>query len=70
MSTAELIYERSKALPEKLQKQVLNFVDALDQGKDHPRDDWSGVSLAAALRGMEDDQWPAYTDAQLAEDWR
>jgi hypothetical protein len=39
VSTAELIYERSKALPEKLQKQVLNFVAALDQGKDQPRDD-------------------------------
>ena len=70
VNTAELIYERSKALPAKQQEQVLNFVESLGHEKVHAQDDWSRLSLATALRGMEDDAWPAYSDTQLVEDWR
>jgi hypothetical protein len=70
VSTAELIYERSKGLPADLQEQVLDFVESLGQSKDRLRDEWTSLSLATALRGMEEDSWPAYPDAELVEDWR
>jgi hypothetical protein len=70
VSTAELIFERSRGLPAELQEQVLNFVESLHQSQNQLKEDWSGVSLAAALRGMEQEQWPFYTDAELVEDWR
>jgi hypothetical protein len=70
MSTAELIYERSRALPPELQRQVLDFVAFLDQRQNPPQDDWTELSLAGALRGMETEQWPEYPDHSLVEDWR
>jgi len=70
MSTAELIYERSRALPPELQRQVLDFVAFLDQRQSSPPDDWADLSLASALRGMETEEWPAYPDDCLVEDWR
>jgi hypothetical protein len=70
VSTAELIFERSQTLSAELQEQVLNFVESLHQSQNQLKEDWSGVSLAAALRGMEQEQWPFYTDAELVEDWR
>lgn len=70
VDTAESIFQRSKALPAKLQQQVLDFVEFLGQGKNRPQDDWASLSLATALRGMEEEQWPTYTDTQLVEYWR
>jgi hypothetical protein len=71
VSVAELIYDRSRVLPAELQEQVLDFVAFLGQKNTSPQDaEWTGLSLAAALRGMETDEWPAYPDSCLVEDWR
>lgn len=70
MSTAEKIFERSQTLPAELQEQVLNFVESLAQSQDQLHEDWSSLSLASALRGMEQEQWPPYPDTCLVEDWR
>jgi len=67
VNTAELIYERSKALPAKAQVQVLDFVEFLGQREKPSQDEWTALSLAAAFRGMEEEQWPAYADTDLVE---
>ena len=70
MSTAESIFEKSKALSVPLQKEVLDFVEFLQQKQTTPDDDWSALSLAAAVRGMEDEEWPAYSENDLVEKWQ
>lgn len=70
MSTAERIFEKSKSLPAPLQNEVLDFVEFLHKKPVPPPDDWPALSLTAALRGMEDDRWPVYSDSDLVEKWQ
>jgi len=69
VSTAEWIFEKSKSLPAPLQDEVLDFVEFLQQKQASPEDDWPALSLAAAVRGMEDEEWPEYSEKDLVEKW-
>ena len=70
MSTAEWIFEKTKSLPVSLQHEVLNFVEVLQRKQAAPEEDWAALSLTNALRGMEDEEWPAYSEADLVEKWQ
>jgi len=68
---AYAIYEKVKDLPATDQAEILRLIDRISQGGDARTedDDWTYLSLAAALRGLEDDVWPDYTAEDLLEDW-
>jgi hypothetical protein len=71
MTTMELIVERIRKLPEEKQAEVLDFVEFLDlkSGSAAADEDleWSLFSLAAAMNGMESEEEPEYTLADLKE---
>ena len=75
MTVIEKIQQRVLILPEPMQTQVLDFVEfLLSKSTSVPQEaledmdslDWSNLSLAMALRGMEDEEEP-YTMADLKE---
>jgi hypothetical protein len=70
MKTAEVIYQKVKALPEASQGEVLDFVDYLTQKLRREDATWSEMSLSNALRGMENDVWPDYDEKELKEHWQ
>ena len=71
MSTAELIYQKVKSLPEERQAEILDFVEFLGLkvgvGDTTSERDWFFFSLAAALRGMESENGPEYSLDDLKE---
>ena len=67
ITTAEAILQHLRDLPETQQAEVLEFVTFLEArtaGKDRPEGDlaWSQLSLAAAMRGTEDEPSPYTLD--------
>ena len=77
MVVADRIHDYVRRLPESLQAEVLHFAEYLLYKADRaswPDDgtDWSALSLGLAMRGMEDEETPAYIgkvgDQRLA-DW-
>jgi hypothetical protein len=77
MGYAELI-ERLQALPPNKQAEVFDFVEFLSsrdmKAKTHPRGTWTddefaGMAMAQALRGIEDDP-VTYTTTDLREHWQ
>ncbi len=69
MTTAQVITERLKNLPEESQREVLDFVAFLAEKKqaEHRRKEdanWMALSLQSALRGMESEE-QAYTSADI-----
>jgi len=70
VSTAERIFEKTKTLPPSLQKEVLDFVKFLEQRGSPPQDGWHALSLASALRGMENEEWCAFSDDDLVQKWQ
>ena len=74
MTTAQVIAKHIEALPETVQREVLDFVEFLESRKKHGtvREGgaaWSAFSLASALRGMEDEP-SLYSKADLKESFR
>lgn len=74
MSTAEAIIDRLKGLPDSAQREVLDFVEflAARRAESDAREEdlaWSRLSLAAAMRGMEDEE-ELYTLDDLKERFR
>lgn len=70
MLAAEKIQQFVQRLPQALQMEVLDFVEFLLTRIDHKTAqqedvEWSTLSLAFALRGMELEDMPAYTTADL-----
>ena len=70
MVVAERIKQYLQRLPPSLQTEVLDFVEYLVAKVQHEttRQDelaWSDLSLAMAMRGMEDEDMPTYTTADL-----
>jgi hypothetical protein len=59
---AYAIYEKVRALPAAEQAAVLDFVDTLQNQAREETEAWMALSLAAALRGMEDEVWPDYEE--------
>ena len=74
MTTTQAIVEHLKSLPESARRQVLRFIEYLESRRSEQsarQDDlpWSEFSLAAAMRGMEDEDSP-YSLSDLKEAFR
>lgn len=72
MAVAEKICEQLQNLPEPLQAEVLDFVGYLEaksmrQGVAQEHFTPSEISLALAMRGMEDEELPEYSKNDLKE---
>ena len=72
MATAEKIAEYVRLLPERLQAEVLDFVSFLlskgeQNAPDSDRSEWNRLSLDSAMRGMEADDEPEYSEGDLKE---
>lgn len=71
MAVAERIKQCVERLPEKRQAEVLDFAEYLlmktEREMSENERDWSHVSLAFAMRGMENEPSPDYTTADLKE---
>ena len=75
MSAKEQITDRLEKLPQPLQREVLDFIDFLAQrvaqlegaGEEA---DWEKFSLAQAMSGLENEDSPEYSEADLKEKWQ
>ncbi len=70
MAIAQKIEEYVERMPASFQTEVLHFVEYLvarSEGEKTRREmaAWSETSLAAAMRGMEDEDGPVYTTSDL-----
>ena len=66
MAIVEKIQHYLQRLPTAFQVEVLDFVEyLLAKAERQDERDWSDVSLAFAMRGMEDEDTPVYTVADL-----
>jgi hypothetical protein len=70
MAIAEQIQQYVQKLPASFQAEVLDFVEYLLAKAEretlrHEERAWSDLSLASAMRGMEDEDTPIYTTADL-----
>ena len=67
MAITEKIQQHVQKLPASFQAEVLDFVEYLlaKVRRHHEEGDWSDLSLAFAMRGMEDEVTPLYTTADL-----
>ena len=70
MTISERIHEKLRGLPEPVQREVLDFVEYLAQTLRKEDEEWSQLSMAAALRGLEEEKWPRYDEGDLKEKWR
>jgi hypothetical protein len=67
MTLAEKILHHLSTLPETRQSEVLDFIEFLQKRMAAgSEEDWKQLSLASAMRGMEDETSP-YTPADLKE---
>jgi hypothetical protein len=69
MQLAEIVYNKIRSLPEPAQKEVLDFVEYLEQKSRQDDHRWSLLSLQSAMQGLEDDDWPEYGVEDLRERW-
>lgn len=70
MAMAEQIQESLQRLPAVFQAEVLDFVEYLlakaeREAIQQEEQAWSSISLATAMRGMEDEETPLYTISDL-----
>jgi hypothetical protein len=74
MVVAEQINNKLQKLPLSFQEEVLHFVEFLSQKAEretvNEKQQWSEFSLAQAMRGLEGEDLPEYTEADLKEKWR
>ena len=71
----EHIANRLERLPPSLQREVLDFIEFLSQkvtnGEAASEDAaWQRFSLAQAMKGLDDEESPEYSEADLKERWR
>ena len=69
MTTAERIHEQVQRLPEPLQAEALDFIEFLMQRQSVRKEDldWFHLSLATAMRDIEDEDVPIYDESDLKE---
>ena len=70
MAIAEKIHKYIEELPKPFQEEALDFIEYLlmkAKYKSAQQEDesWSSLSLTSAMRDMEDEDTPLYTDADL-----
>ncbi len=70
MSTVENLVEKVRTINPALQLEVLHYVDYLSVRQSGEDVQESRLSLAMALRGMEDEVWPDYKDEDYLEKWQ
>ena len=70
MDTAQIVGRKMESLPVEVQQEILDFVEFLATKRHTENGPWSAFSLAAALSGMENDDWPEYRDEDFLERWR
>ncbi len=71
MSTVEETVRLMKGLPDQLQAEVRDFVKSLVSGEESKAvvqdRDWTNLSLAGAMREMENEEGPTYSPSDLRE---
>lgn len=75
MIVAEQINSKLQGLPTLYQQEVLHFIEFLSQKAMRREAEteeklWADFSLTQAMRGLEDNDAPEYTEADLKEQWR
>ncbi len=75
MSIQEKITEKIQNLPENKQQEVLVFIEFLLQknimeNTEAENQVWSHFSIDQAMKGLEDDGLPEYTEEDLKEKWK
>lgn len=75
MIVTEQITAKLQELPSSLQREVLDFVEFLTQKVARAEalgeeDGWAEFSLAQAMNGLEDEDSPAYSEADVKEKWQ
>jgi len=66
MTIDKKIYRSIQELPTSLQAEVLDFIKyLLAKAEREERETWSDFSISQALRGMEEDEIPAYDLSDL-----
>jgi len=66
MPIVEKIHQGVQRLPTNVQAEVLDFIEYLLAKTERQEErDWSDLSLASAMRGMEEEETPLYTPADL-----
>lgn len=75
MIVVEQIARKVEKLPLDVQQEVLDFVEFISQKANRRNADgederWAEFSLSQAMRGLEDEDFPEYTEADLKEKWR
>ncbi|MDJ0659101.1 MAG: hypothetical protein QNJ42_06375 [Crocosphaera sp.] len=67
----QLIDQKLESLTEEKQKKVLDFVGLLTQESiESENTEWNQFSLEQAMRGLENDELPEYTEQDLIEKWQ
>jgi len=66
---ADAIYQKVIALPHNEQAEVLNYVNYISFRARQDDLTWMSYAIQAALRGIEDDEWPDYGLHDLQERW-
>lgn len=75
MIVSEKINQKVEKLPISIQLEVLDFVEFVAQKAEKinaadEREQWAEFSLSQAMKGLEDEEIPEYTEADLKEKWR
>jgi hypothetical protein len=70
MQLAQRIKDQVQALPEEIQREVLDFVEYLNHKLQTEETTWSALSFSSALRGLEDENWPEYLESDYLEKWQ
>ena len=70
MAIAEKIHKYIEELPIYLQEEALDFIEYLfmkakSKSVQQEEESWLSLSLTSAMRDMEDEDTPLYTDADL-----
>lgn len=75
MVVAEKIARKLENLPVSVQVEVLDFVEFVAKKNqlrevESENSNWSEFSLNQAMKGMENEEFPEYSEADLKEVWR
>ena len=73
MPSTEKIVHELETLPAALKEEALDFIGYLKmtEAKGSAEiGEWNRFSLESALRGLEDDDFPAYQESDLKEVWK
>ncbi len=75
MIVSEKINQKLEKLPTAIQLEILDFVEFVAQKAERQNSEiedaqWAEFSLGQAMKGLEDEESPEYTEADLVEKWR